>query len=223
MLPVALTALLLVGTIWKPFWIPGEDMKPALLPGDYLFSTREAGELPARGDVIVFGHPRGGQDYIKRVIGLPGDRVQMIDGVVHLNGAPLQTEAAGTLTERFEPQGPDGSIPRCANAPVAAGGDCHRDLVRETLPDGRSYLTLNIGDGFLDNTPILAVPEGHLFVMGDNRDNSMDSRVPVGAGGFGFVPVEHVRGRTTWILFSSAGALNDPLSWRPGRNFRMIR
>ena len=181
------------------------------------------GGEPERGDVVVFRHPVTGRDFIKRVVGLPGDRVQMRGGVLHLNGAPVQTEPAGTFEETMQPQGPERSIPRCANAPVGQGGTCEKERFLETLPDGSSHHVLNIGNQGSDNTPVYAVPEDHFFFMGDNRDNSSDSRVPQTVGGVGFVPYANLSGRADRVFFSSAGrSMLFFWTWRGDRFFEKI-
>src|SRR5690349_16659563 len=155
-------ALLLAAVIrtlfFQPFWIPSGSMKPTLLIGDFLFVNKMAygysryscpfamcpfdGRIlarePKRGDVVVFKHPTNGTDYIKRLVGLPGDTVQMLDGVLYINGQPLPQVADGTFSEPNEPQGPLGTPPRCKNDP-APGGDCLADQATETLPEGKTH------------------------------------------------------------------------------------
>jgi signal peptidase I len=240
-------ALLLAGVIrtlfFQPFWIPSGSMKPTLLIGDFLFVNKMAygysrhscpfslcpipGRIlarePERGDVIVFKHPTNGTDYIKRLIGLPGDEIQMIDGVLHINGAAAPQVPDGTFVEMNEPQGPMGSLPRCQNRPVEAGGECLAEQAVETLPNGRSHRILDIENGFGDTTPAFTVPDGEYFFMGDNRDNSMDSRFPRSAGGVGFVPFENLVGRADRVIFSSAGpSMLAFWTWRPDRFFQAI-
>ncbi|WP_109312281.1 MULTISPECIES: signal peptidase I [Ruegeria] len=186
-------------------------------------NTRIWGGDPERGDVIVFRHPVSGRDYIKRLIGLPGDRIQVRDGQIILNGAPVQQEPDGVFTEVAEPQGSQGLRPRCENGPVGFGGVCEKSRMIETLPNGVSYEVLNIGNQAADNTGIYTVPEGHYFFMGDNRDNSSDSRVPQSAGGVGYVPYEDLIGRADRILFSSAGrSMLFFWTWRGDRFFKAV-
>lgn len=241
-------ALLIAGVFrtlfFQPFWIPSGSMKDTLLIGDFLFVNKMAygysryscpfsmcpisgrifASLPERGDVVVFRHPVNGSDYIKRLIGLPGDKIQMKDGVLWINGKPVKLEPAGEFVETYERQGPQGFLPRCANAPVGLGGECVKERYRETLPNGVSHDILDIErNGFLDNTRVFTVPEGHYFFMGDNRDNSQDSRVSQAAGGVGFVPFENLIGRADRVMFSSAGRRMFYFwTWRADRFFKEI-
>jgi signal peptidase I len=181
-----------------------------------------AGE-PERGDVVVFRHPTTGRDFIKRLIGLPGDKVQVTDGVVSINGTPVKVEADGTFVETYERQGPQGLIPRCGNGVVGQGAECLKDKAIETLPNGVAHSVLNIGTQASDNTPIFTVPEGHYFFMGDNRDNSTDSRAPQSVGGVGFVPFENIVGRADRVMFSSAGrSMLYFWTWRSDRFFKGV-
>lgn len=240
-------ALLLAGVIrtlfFQPFWIPSGSMKPTLLIGDFLFVNKMAygysryscpfawlcpidGRIlasdPERGDVVVFRHPTNGTDYIKRLIGLPGDTVQMIDGILYINGEVLPQEPDGTFVEANAPQGPMGSMPRCENRP-GPGEDCIAQQAIETLPGGHAHAVLDIENGFGDTTPVFTVPAGEFFFMGDNRDNSMDSRFPRSAGGVGFVPFENLIGRADRVIFSSAGSSMLAFwTWRPDRFFKAI-
>ncbi len=240
-------ALIIAGVFrtlfFQPFWIPSSSMKDTLLIGDFLFVNKMAygysavscpfslcpipgrifGRAPERGDVVVFRHPVSGDDFVKRVIGLPGDRVQLRDGVVFINGVAARQEPAGTFEEIFERQGPLGGFPRCSNQGVGLGGICRKERFRETLPGGVSHSILNIGESRLDNTGVFTVPAGHYFFMGDNRDNSTDSRVPQSAGGVGFVPFENLIGRVDRVMFSAAGrSLFFFWTWRPDRFFKVI-
>lgn len=241
-------ALLIAGVFrtlfFQPFWIPSGSMKDTLLIGDFLFvnkmaygysryscpfsvcpiSGRILAREPERGDVIVFRHPVNNQDYIKRLIGLPGDRIQMIDGKLQLNGQPVPVEPAGTFTEIYELQGSQRRQPRCENAPVGMGGVCTKSRFRETLPNGVSHDILNIADDtFGDNTKVFLIPDGTYFFVGDNRDNSQDSRYPQSVGGVGFVSAEYLIGRAERVMFSSAGkSLFYFWTWRPDRFFKKI-
>ncbi|NIZ15654.1 signal peptidase I [Phaeobacter sp. HF9A] len=190
------------------------------LDGD---NNRILGRMPERGDVVVFRHPVNGTDYIKRLIGLPGDKIQVKDGVLQINGAAVGLMDDGEFVETMERQGPQGHFPRCENDPVGQGGACIKSRQIETLPGGVSHAILNIGDQGSDHTGIYHVPEGHFFFMGDNRDNSADSRVDQSVGGVGYVPFENLIGRADRIMFSSAGrSMLFFWTWRGDRFFKAI-
>ncbi|MEL6800387.1 MAG: signal peptidase I [Pseudomonadota bacterium] len=239
-------ALLIAGVFrtlfFQPFWIPSGSMKDTLLIGDFLFVNKMAygysqyscpfslcpingrilGSEPERGDVAVFRHPVNGSDFIKRVVGLPGDRVQMIGGVLHINGIAAPQTPDGTFEELFERQGPVGNLPLCKNAGIGLGATCEKDRFIETLPEGTEHAVLNVRQSRLDDTPVYTVPEGHFFFMGDNRDNSTDSRV-MPPNGVGFVPYEYLIGRADRIMFSSGGrSLFFVWTWRGDRFFKAV-
>ncbi len=240
-------ALLIAGIFrtlfFQPFWIPSGSMKDTLLIGDFLFvnkmaygysqyscpfamcpfSGRILGDEPEMGDVVVFRHPTTGADFIKRVVGLPGDKIQVRDGILYINGEEAPQTPDGTFTEIREPQGPAGNLPRCGNGAVGMGAVCEKERFIETLPNGVEHSVLNIGDESIDDTPVFTVPAGHFFFMGDNRDNSTDSRVAQGAGGVGFVPFENLIGRADRIMFSSAGrSMLFFWTWRKDRFFKSV-
>jgi signal peptidase I len=186
-------------------------------------NTRLWGGDPQRGDVVVFRHPVSGRDYIKRLIGLPGDRIQMKAGLLHINDVAVSVVDDGVFSEAMEPQGPQGVRPRCENGPVGNGGACEKGRQLETLPEGTTHAILNIADQQSDRTGIYTVPEGHYFFMGDNRDNSADSRLAQQVNGVGFVPYENLIGRADRVMFSSAGrSMLFFWTWRGDRFFKAI-
>ena len=187
-------------------------------------NTRLFGSEPEQGDIVVFRHPVNGTDYIKRVVGMPGDRVQMINGVLHLNGQAVALEDAGVFEETFAPQGPLRRTPRCESGVAGLGGACQKSRQIETLPNGHAHNILNITRQGSDNTGVYVVPEGHYFFMGDNRDNSQDSRARVTAQGVGFVPFENLIGRADRGIFSSAGSsMLFFWTWRGDRFFHKLQ
>ncbi len=219
-----ITLLIAARAFWQPYWIPSDSMKPTLLVGDYLAARFISANDLRRGDVIVFRHPRLPMDVIQRVVGLPGDRVQMNDGVLIINGEPAPQTADGQFTEIYESQGPNGHQPRCGNAPVGLGGLCRTNRAIETLPGGASHAILNIADGsFTDDTPVFTVPPGQFFMAGDNRDNSLDSRIGTASGGVGFVPAANIIARADRVIFSAAGrSLWAVWTWRADRYLMAI-
>ena len=242
-----LYALLLAGLIrtilFQPFWIPSGSMKPNLLVGDFIFvnkfsygyskyscpfslcpiTDRLFSREPKRGDVVVFRHPVNGKDFVKRLIGLPGDKVSMKDGKLIVNGQTLNYVRLEDFTEIKNRQGPLNSIPRCKNSPVPLGSDCLKNQYKEELPNGLFHSVLDIGSFFGDNTPEFSVPINNYFFLGDNRDNSLDSRFGLSSGGVGFVPSKYLIGRVDRVIFSSAGrSMLFFWSWRSDRFFRSV-
>ena len=231
---IALVIAGLVRTfLFQPFNIPSESMKPTLLVGDFLFVSkfsygfskysfpitlplfdgRILSSAPKRGDVIVFKTPSDNKtDYIKRLIGLPGDTIQMKDGVLFINGEPVQRRAVGNYV---------------SNNPMT-GQPTTGTVYEETLPNGVTYKTLDLYDSRADNTQEFVVPAGHYFMMGDNRDNSEDSRFPVAVGGVGYVPAENLEGKAEILFFSMKSPhpfwafWQWPMDVRVGRLFNMI-
>ncbi len=214
-----LLALVIRTVLFQPFSIPSGSMMPTLLIGDYLFVSKWSygfskfslpfspdlfeGRIlasdPHRGDVVVFRKPSEPQtDYIKRLIGLPGDRVQMRDGVLYLNGQAVPKDPAGFFV---------------------TGGGTQIPQFRETLPNGVTYLTLDADpDSIGDNTREFLVPPGHYFMMGDNRDNSLDSRFDVG-----YVPFENFVGKAQVIFFSMENDASPLEFWRWPTSLRPSR
>ncbi len=214
-----LLAVVLRTVFFQPFSIPSGSMKETLLVGDYLFvskfsygysryslpfapdlfSGRIWSSEPKRGDIAVFKFPPNPNiDYIKRVVGLPGDKIQMIDSVLHINGEPVKRERAGLFTDDET-----GQIVQS---------------YKETLPNGVTYTTLDVNLSSTDNTRIFEVPEGHYFTMGDNRDNSSDSRL-----GVGFVPFENFVGKAQIVFFSIRNQKHPLAVWEWPSNLRVER
>jgi len=256
LLLVLLAVLAVHSFVAKPFYIPSESMMPGLLTGDRLVVSkypygyswvspsfhvlgpiqgRVLGQLPKRGDIVIVTPPGTRTDYIKRVIGLPGDTVQMVNGGLIINGQAVKRVA----------EAPD-MVPVDANSPCGSPHDpalydfrvqgadgkmyCRVPIVRETLPSGRTYETVELGRSTEDNFGPITVPAGHLWLMGDNRDDSADSRVPEWQGGLGGpVPWENIGGRAEFITFSLDGTSKwwNPLTWfeafRSGRAGRSLR
>ena len=239
---IAVLIALVVRTFaYEPFNIPSGSMKSTLLVGDYLFVSKYAYGYsrfsfdlfgwnlvspsfgddgsrvlfsePERGDVVVFKLPRdNATDYIKRIVGLPGDRIQVTGGVLIINGQAVKRERIGDFVETD-----------------AYGHSRRIARFMETLPNGRRYETLDIDfRGAHDNTEVYVVPAGHYFAMGDNRDNSLDSRVTADHGGVGFIPVENLVGRAEIIFFSTNGDAQFwelwkwPTATRFGRLFNIV-
>ena len=221
----AIIAAMVVRTVaLEPFNIPSGSMIPTLLVGDYLFVSKYAygyskyslpwsidlfsgrlfGSTPERGDVAVFKLPRDNEtDYIKRIVGLPGDRIQIKQGLLFVNYVPIERRQVENFTD-FHGR----SIAQFA----------------EILPNGVVHHTLDANpNGSLDNTDVYAVPEGHYFAMGDNRDNSLDSRIDNAYSGVGFIPAENLIGRAEFIFYSTNGGASIWEIWKWGEATRFER
>ena len=220
---IALVLVLVLRTfLFQPFTIPSASMEPNLYQGDYiivskwdygyskhsilfsppLFSGRVFDHQPTRGDIIVFKLPSDNKtDYIKRVVGLPGDTLQMKNDQLYIN-------------DKLVPNAVLGDVP--AEDAVRISGQETATLLREELPGGRTHLMQDmVQDGPVDNTDVYTVPEGHYFMMGDNRDNSEDSRFPMVTGGVDYVPAENLEGRAVLVLMSwkEGSSLWKPWTW----------
>ena len=224
----------------KPFYIPSESMMPVLLKGDRLVVSkypygwswvspsfhilpptegRLFGNLPERGDIVIVTPPGQNSDYIKRVIGLPGDTLEMIEGQLYINGKPVKREARPATLIPVDENVPCTPDELGDSRQMGADGTlyCRLPVVRETLPNGRSFDTIDRGyNQMVDDVARIRIPEGHLFLMGDNRDQSADSRVPIANQGLGGpVPFENIGGRAEFITFSLDGTSDylNPISW----------
>lgn len=239
LLYIFLGALILRTFVVAPFSIPSGSMLPNLMIGDYLFIAkwpygyshhslpfgiggfegRVPAGLPERGDVVVFRYPGPqNEDYIKRVIGLPGDTIEVREGLVILNGAPLERRRIADYAMPISPNSPCRGAPDAVRrVPGEDGGQlCLYPRYRETLPGGRGYDIIDqIPDAEADTFGPVTVPEGHVFVMGDNRDDSQDSRFPVERDGVGLLPVENLLGRALIGFWSTDGSAEwvKPWTW----------
>ena len=240
---LALGVWVLRSLIVAPFSISSGSMLPTMAIGDYLFVAkwpygfsrfsfpmqvpsfdgRVLGRLPRRGDVVVFKKPGEEVDWVKRVIGLPGDTIQVDDGRLVINGRPVSRTGTGMA-----------AIPVSANSPcrVVAGATpnmiqsdgeavCRYPAYRERLPNGRNWQIIDqVDDARSDHFGPVRVPAGHLFLMGDNRDDSMDSRYSLAEGGLGMVPVDHLVGKATFAFWSTDGGASY---WQPWTWFSALR
>ena len=222
----------------KPFYIPSESMMPVLLTGDRLVVSKYPygwsyvspsfhplpfikgriwGSLPARGDIVIATPSHKNEDYIKRVIGLPGDLIEVRDGQVVLNGTPIPQQTLPPMRIPVDANAP--CDPRQFPGALVEDRDgkrwCELPVKREILPNGRAYKIIDIGTSQLDWYGPVRVPANHVFLMGDNRDNSADSRAPLEEGGLGGpIPYEAIGGRAEFITFSLNGSATlNPLTW----------
>ena len=223
-------ALFMRTFLFEPFRIPSNSMQPILTKGDYIITSKfslgygrhsaeplpfpvKRGRLferkPARGDVIVF-RPEGiSKNLIKRIVGLPGDQVQMISGVLHLNGERVQIASYGS-EKRLDKY----------------GNLQDTDVQKETLPETETIFIYDaMKNSPADNTSVFTVPAGHYFFMGDNRDNSLDSRYSVAQGGAGYVPAEALMGKAEFVLLSVTDdfSILKPWSWVNMRGDRFFK
>jgi signal peptidase I len=237
----------------KPFYIPSESMMPGLLKGDRLvvskypygwswvspsfhvfphWTGRMLGKMPKRGDIVIVTPPGQSDDYIKRVIGLPGDTVEVRRGRLVLNGRPVRSELRPPALIPIDPNVPCGD--ESSGAVVSSNGRdyCRLPIVRESLPGGPTYDTIDLGISPGDDFGPVRVPADHVFLMGDNRDRSADSRFALGPPEYGLggpVPWENIGGRAEFITFSLDGTTRivNPVSWfealRSGRAGRSLR
>jgi signal peptidase I len=242
-LTLAVLAWALRSFIIAPFSIPSGSMIPTLYIGDYLvvakwpygysrysfpfgfpaFSGRIFEHTPQRGDVVVFRHPSEDSDLIKRVIGIAGDTVQVRDGQLILNGRAVRREEMPPYAMPVSANSPCKVVPPASPFVAAIGNQpyCMYPAYRETLPGGPSYTVLDqIDGGPADDFGPVKVPAGHIFLMGDNRDDSLDSRFAPAEGGIGMVPMENLIGRAAFTFWSTDGSASY---WKPWTWFAALR
>jgi signal peptidase I len=237
-LGVALLAWAFRSLVAAPFSIPSGSMLPTLYIGDYLvvqkwpygysrysfpfgfpgFEGRVFKHLPARGDVVVFRHPTEDADLIKRVIALPGDTVAVQGGRLLLNGRLVPRRPLAPTRVAVSPNSPCRTIPPAAPTVVTVNGQpsCVYHAFLEQLPGGPTFTVLDqVDQGAADDFPEMTVPAGHVFLMGDNRDDSLDSRFPTYEGGIGMVPVDRLMGRASFTFWSTDGSASwfKPWTW----------
>ena len=238
LLLLALAAWALRSFVVAPFSIPSGSMLPTLYIGDYLFVAkwpygysrfsfpfafpafegRIFSNLPSRGDVAVFRPPGGDAEFVKRVIGLPGDTVAVRGGMLVLNGRALPRQSVRPFAMPISANSPCKVVPPASPMVASSGGRSHclYPAYRETVPGGPSYTVLDqVESPRGDDFAAVKVPPGHVFMMGDNRDDSLDSRFPPGEGGIGLVPVENLVGRALFTFWSTDGSASyvQPWTW----------
>jgi signal peptidase I len=250
LIKLAVIVLVFRSFFFSPFNIPSESMLPGLVNGDYLLAAkwpygysryslplsvpiipgRILASTPKRGDVVIFKAPPANQDdWIKRVIGLPGDTIQMKEGVLYLNGNAIPKArvadfeiAVSPNTSCYQPRYGSG-VNYEATRPDGTKF-CHYPQYRETLPEGKSYNVLDMETTPQDNTAPYIVPEGALFLMGDDRDNSLDSRFATEEGGISYVPQGNLVGRAQIMMWSTDGSVSwyKPWTWIMAARLRRI-
>jgi signal peptidase I len=237
LLILAIAAWAFRSFVVAPFSIPSGSMLPTLYIGDYLmvakwpygysrysfpfafppFKGRVLSHLPKRGDVAVFRPPGGDTEFVKRVIGLPGDTIEVQDGMLILNGRPITREALKPFAMPISPNSPCKVVPPASPFVATLGkaqSYCVYPAYRETLPGGPSYAVLDqVDNPRADDFGPVKVPAGHVFMMGDNRDDSLDSRFSPAEGGIGFVPVENLVGRALVTFWSTDGSASYAKPW----------
>jgi signal peptidase I len=238
-LTIAILAWVFRSFVAAPFSIPSGSMLPTLYIGDYLvvskwpygfsrysfpfgmpaFGGRVFDRLPARGDVVVFRHPSESSDLIKRVIALPGDIVEVRGGRLILNGHPVPRRPLAPIGVSVTANSPCRAVPPAAPTVIVLSGNrpvCAYRAYLETLPGGPSFTVLDqVDHGIADDFPPTRVPADHVFLMGDNRDDSLDSRFPGYSGGIGMVPTENLIGRASFTFWSTDGSASwfEPWTW----------
>jgi signal peptidase I len=236
---VLIAVLLFHSFVAKPFYIPSESMMPNLLKGDRLVVSkypygwswvspsfyvwpeqkgRIFGSLPKQGDIAIVTPPGRKEDWIKRVIGLPGDTIEVRGGRLILNGVPVKRQILPPRLVPVDANAPCSPVQFAGRLVQTGNGQfaCSLPIVRETLPDGATYDTVDLGQSQGDDFGPITVPERHVFLMGDNRDRSADSRYTLDEGGLGGpVPWENIGGRAEFVTFSLDGQANwwNPISW----------
>ena len=233
---LALGAWLLRSLVVAPFSIPSASMLPTMAIGDYLFVAkwpygysrfsfpfqipsfdgRVFADLPQRGDIVVFKKPGQRSDWVKRVIGLPGDTVAVESGRLVINGRLVARSGEGMIGVPVSPNSPCRVAAGATAETVELGGEslCRYPLFRERLPNGRDWLVIDqVDDPRGDHFSPVKVPAGHVFLMGDNRDDSLDSRYSPAEGGLGLVPVDHLVGKATFAFWSTDGSASYWLPW----------